>query len=155
VAPEAHPHVLGDIERGLPFRTGGWDAIIAMNVLEHIFDHRRLLEEAGRVLRQGGQLCLGVPFLVRVHLDPDDHFRYTASALRRLLTEAGFAVVEVKAAGRGPLTVAAEYATAGLPAVARAAAFTGTSAVDRILGRGRSNRGPDTYPLGYVVTATR
>lgn len=38
----------------LPFRDGSFDAVVAMDILEHVEDPAKLIEEASRVLRQGG-----------------------------------------------------------------------------------------------------
>lgn len=75
--------------QALPFRAGAFDAVKATEVLEHVPDVRRALAECRRVLRPGGHLVITVPFLERVHGDPDDYTRYTRSMWERLLAEAG------------------------------------------------------------------
>ncbi len=42
----------------LPFADGAFDAVIAVEVLEHVGDVRPVLEEARRVLRPGGRLAI-------------------------------------------------------------------------------------------------
>ncbi|HZV22366.1 MAG TPA: class I SAM-dependent methyltransferase [Luteimonas sp.] len=46
----------------LSFRDRAFDAIVTMDVLEHVPDYRRALAEFVRVLRPGGVLLLTVPF---------------------------------------------------------------------------------------------
>lgn len=46
----------------LPFAPGGLDAILSLDVLEHVFDYRTALGEFARVLRPGGCCVLTVPF---------------------------------------------------------------------------------------------
>jgi SAM-dependent methyltransferase len=75
--------------QALPFRAGAFDAVKATEVLEHVPDVRRALVECRRVLRPGGHLVITVPFLERVHGDPDDYARFTRSMWERLLAEAG------------------------------------------------------------------
>ncbi len=89
------PDVVADIEQALPFGTGALDVVLLLNVLEHIFDHRRVLSEIGRVLRPGGVLYMAVPFLAGVHTKAekeffvDDYFRFSRSSLVRLLVDEG------------------------------------------------------------------
>jgi SAM-dependent methyltransferase len=45
----------------LPFDTGTFDAVVSMQVIEHIQDDRRFVGEAHRVLKQGGVLILTTP----------------------------------------------------------------------------------------------
>jgi SAM-dependent methyltransferase len=58
---------------GLSFRDRAFDAIVTMDVLEHVPDYRRALAEFARVLRPGGVLVLTVPFY-------DDRARSTVLA---------------------------------------------------------------------------
>ena len=51
----------GDVT-GLPFAAASMDAVLSLDVLEHVADHGAALREFARVLRPGGQLLLSVPF---------------------------------------------------------------------------------------------
>jgi SAM-dependent methyltransferase len=92
------PQVGADIQ-ALPFRAGVFDAVKATEVLEHVPDVARALRECGRVLRPGGRLVATVPFLERVHGDPDDFARYTRSMWERLLADAGLAPLVIEPQG--------------------------------------------------------
>jgi len=69
----------------LAFRDHSVDLVICENVIEHVYESQRLLEESHRVLRKGGCLFLVTPFLFPLHDVPYDFFRYTEYSLRRLL----------------------------------------------------------------------
>lgn len=87
------PSVVGDVERGLPFGDGSAGTILLLNVLEHTFAPRVVIQELARVLSPGGYLYIATPFLVGVHtalsngVFVDDFFRYTQSTYYRLLRE--------------------------------------------------------------------
>lgn len=61
------------------------DAIVSVFALEHLFDFESAFREKLRVLKPAGRLLLVVPFLYYYHAAPDDYFRFSGSALDRLL----------------------------------------------------------------------
>jgi SAM-dependent methyltransferase len=91
-----HVHLVqGDLTR-LPFPDGTFDVITALDVVEHIREDQRALQEVHRVLRPGGVLLISVPAF-RCLWGPHDmalqHVRrYTARQLRTLMRRAGFRV---------------------------------------------------------------
>ena len=89
------PDLLADFEAPLPLRDGSVDRVMLLNVLEHIYEHRRLLAELRRVLKPGGKMYVYVPFFIVVHRHPHDFYRYTDEALERLMREAGFANADI------------------------------------------------------------
>ena len=99
------PMVYGDAA-ALPFGDGRFDTVTLLEVLEHVRRPHEALAECRRVLADGGQLLLSMPFLYPVHDAPADYTRYTLHALRLHLERAGFDIVEERALGR-PLTTAA------------------------------------------------
>lgn len=54
----------------LPFATGSFGAILCTEVLEHVPDPVRVLEELVRVLKPGGKLLLTSPFASMTHFAP-------------------------------------------------------------------------------------
>lgn len=152
--------IVCDFEQPLPIESKSYDAVLLINVLEHIFEYRQLLGEVARILRLGGTVIIVVPFLFPYHASPDDFHRYTASALTRALSSAGFESIRVTALGSGvcaarwvlierllprflnplsfiinPLTAMGDWLLVGLA---------------RLLGKKYL---PSDYPLGYTVTA--
>jgi SAM-dependent methyltransferase len=109
------PAVRLDATAALPFRAGVFSGVLVGELIEHVFDPVRLLEECARVLRPGGVLVLTTPnlsgvqdrlrFLVgkpprhiaplhpylRLHIRP-----LNRSLARRLLDRAGFEAVDVR-----------------------------------------------------------
>jgi SAM-dependent methyltransferase len=67
-----------------------YDLIILDQVLEHVRYPQIALENVRRSLRPHGTCFIATPFLIRVHPDPLDLWRWTESGLRCLLEDAGF-----------------------------------------------------------------
>ncbi len=82
------PMVAGAADR-LPFAAGSFDSVLCTQVLEHVPEPWRVLEEIARVLRPGGKLLLSAPQAWRLHEQPRDYYRYTRYGLDYLLRRAG------------------------------------------------------------------
>ena len=78
-----------------PFADAEFDAVVANQVLEHVFTPDRFLREIHRVLKPGGALLLTAPFVWDEHEQPHDFARYSSFGLRYLLEQQGF-VLEVQ-----------------------------------------------------------
>jgi methionine biosynthesis protein MetW len=52
---------VGDIDAGLPYGDGEFDAVTCVAVLEHVFDPEALVRELVRVIKRHGQLLVEVP----------------------------------------------------------------------------------------------
>lgn len=74
----------------LPFKPDVFDIIICTQVLEHVREPQRVLDELFRSLAQGGVICITAPQGWGVHQPPHDYFRFTCHALSYLLENAGF-----------------------------------------------------------------
>jgi len=89
-----------------PFEDDSFDSLFHTEVLEHVYQAGRFLAECHRVLKPSGTMFFTVPFQARYHYKPHDYFRYTPSALERMLGEAGFRKITIRPRG-SDLTVAA------------------------------------------------
>ena len=160
-SPEARPDIMHDLEKPLPIENASYDHVLLINVLEHIFDYRALLQEARRVVKPGGSIVIVVPYLFPVHPSPEDYHRFTASALKKELEVAGLRDIRVETLGGG--VFAARYLLLDrlLPRPLRIINFyTGryiTRGLDvlfiqvsRVLGK---KYAPGDYALGYCAVA--
>ncbi len=144
-----------DLERDpLPHPESSADAVLALNLLEHIFRSRELIKEMHRVLKRGGRIIGAVPFLVGYHPDPRDFWRYTGECLERLLTDAGFRNVQIRIIGRGPF--AASYSTKEfmMPRLLKFVVLPLVFGLDALILKLRPNLGA-RFALGYFFTAVK
>lgn len=102
----------------LPFFTATFDVLVAFELMEHIPDTSRFLEEASRVVKPGGYVVVSVPFLFGVH-DHQDFYRFTEQGLERVLAAHGLPVITILKSGGISFTIVIlliEYLrTLGLP----------------------------------------
>jgi len=82
----------------LPFANKFFDLVTALDVIEHIADDLRALQEFHRVLTDDGLLLITAPayqFIWSEHDEALHHFRrYTASQIHQKLNQAGFRVIK-------------------------------------------------------------
>jgi SAM-dependent methyltransferase len=68
----------------LPLKDGSIDGVVIQAVLEHVLDPNTVVTEIRRVLRPGGLVYAGTPFMQQVHEGPYDFTRFTESGHRYL-----------------------------------------------------------------------
>jgi SAM-dependent methyltransferase len=153
-------HVL-DLASPLPFADSSFDTVLLTDVLEHIAEPQKVMSEISRLLRSGGKLILGVPFLYWIHEEPHDYHRYTEFALRRFADLSGLRTIELEAYGGLP-EVIVDLSFKGLeqfpqPLRVLLRPFPGLlSLISRTApGRGFSRRTRQSFPLGYVLIAVK
>ena len=80
----------------VPAPDGSFDAILSTQVLEHVDDPARYLEECRRLLAPGGKLLLSTHGLMIAHADPIDRWRWTGEGLRHIVGRTGLHVTEFR-----------------------------------------------------------
>jgi len=83
--------------KDIPFADDLFDAVICTEVLEHVWDYQKLINEIRRALKPNGIAAITIPWSARYHYIPHDFFRYTPSSLRTMFQEFS----EVTIANRG------------------------------------------------------
>jgi SAM-dependent methyltransferase len=90
--------VRGYLDESLPAASA--DAVVAVNVMEHVEDDAGFLRAAARVLAPGGRVCLFVPALPALYGSLDrafeHHRRYTRRGLDARFREAGLEPVSIR-----------------------------------------------------------
>ncbi len=72
------------------------DTLLCTEVLEHLEQPQRAVEEMRRVLKPNGCVILTVPFFWHVHEAPRDFYRYSEFGLRHLFEAAQFEIIELR-----------------------------------------------------------
>lgn len=85
--------IVGDAQ-ALGFADARFDVVLCTEVLEHLPEPQKAIDEIFRVLKPGGELLLTTRFLFPIHDAPHDYFRYTKYGLRYLLRR--FEIVELE-----------------------------------------------------------
>lgn len=89
----------------LPFADNSFDAVLTTKVLlEHISEPGETIREFARVLKPGGEAFIIAPFIVLLHQQPNDFFRFTEFGIRHLFKKAGLEVLYIKPTLSGFMT---------------------------------------------------
>ena len=161
INPKAQPDIVSDLEQPLPIPDASYNAVLLINVLEHIYNFKQLIEQSVRVLTPKGKVVIVVPYMFPYHPSPGDYHRFSKTALERLIGDAGCTNIEVKSLGSGVYAARILFLERLLPAsiqnliapITHAAAEINdqfTTQLARTLGK---KYDPSDYALGFLVTA--
>jgi len=90
--------VVGDGCR-LPFAAGSFDTALSVQVLEHVFEPIRMVDEIGRVLKPGGKAIFLIPQTSTTHLAPRYHGNFSRYWIATALERAGLESVLLQPLG--------------------------------------------------------
>lgn len=87
--------IISDIT-DIPVKSGSFDAVMCIEVFEHIPKPIDAIKELARVLRPGGQLVITAPFASFVHFAPYYFYNgYSRYFYEKILDEFGFEIKEI------------------------------------------------------------
>ena len=86
VDPVRKPDIVMDVTN-LEFNDNSFDLVIMMEVLEHVKEPKKALSEIYRVLSHNGKLIMSTPFILGIHDEPYDYYRFTKYGLEYLLSD--------------------------------------------------------------------
>jgi SAM-dependent methyltransferase len=125
IVPYPEAHLACDLTKTIPFRSESFDAIVLMNVLEHVFEAQQLLLTLKSLLKPGGVVIITIPFLLKIHHGPFDFQRYTHYALRKIADDLCLECVKLEGFYDAPYLVGEGvrniqyYLLSGLPRIKR------------------------------------
>lgn len=91
ISPSDMTDVVADCVR-LPFKSDAFDLVVSFDVIQHVPDANRMLNEVHRVLKPHQFLLLTYPFLYP-ECDAQDFRRWTVDGMRAMLNANGFVSV--------------------------------------------------------------
>lgn len=90
----------------IPVEGSSFDAVLCIQVMEHLDSPDRAFREFHRILKPGGRAYVSAPLLAGEHQQPHDFFRYTQYGFLALGERNGFRVLSI--APHGGCAVAVE-----------------------------------------------
>jgi len=92
----------------LPLADESVDTILCTEVMEHVPDPERTIQEFARILTPGGTVITTAPFFYPIH-DAYDFFRYSPDGLKAIMERYGLTVEEVRPLSGTAVTLAALF----------------------------------------------
>lgn len=74
-----------------------FDAVVAIEVLEHVLDPITAVKECHDILKENGVLILSTPWIIPIHDRPFDYYRFTPQALEEICKD--FSSITIYARG--------------------------------------------------------
>jgi SAM-dependent methyltransferase len=85
----------------IPVDDGGFDAVLCVEVLEHVPEPIKVLQEIARILKAGGWAFISAPLGSGLHQQPFHFYGgFTPHFYRRFLSQLGFELVSIDPNGR-------------------------------------------------------
>ena len=148
-----YPDLLADLCQPIPVEHHGtYDVVIALAVLECVYDPQAMIDNIARLLKPGGRVHLYAPFIFQYHAPADlsfqDNYRFSRDGLAYLLRE--FTEVELQ-------PVRGQYATIAnlLPSWKLRVEPRFGRSLGRLLDRIADPRRSRLNASGYNVTAVK
>lgn len=75
-----------------------FDIIMCLNVLEHVYEFQKAVNNIHAALKPGGTAVIAVPVFYPLHDEPGDYWRFTEHSLKKLLAD--FKRIELRHNGK-------------------------------------------------------
>lgn len=96
LANRGYVDIIADLQKDNYFNNC-FDAIICLNVLEHVYSFKEFFKNMSGLVKKKGILMLSVPYSSGLHYLPHDYFRMSHYALKNLLHENNFEIKSLEA----------------------------------------------------------
>ena len=91
IDPSTNPTIVASAD-SIPIESGSIDTILSSQMLEHVVNPQKCLDEMFRVLKVGGVCIITVPFFNEEHSEPIDYYRFTRFGIIYLCKNSGFKI---------------------------------------------------------------
>ncbi len=160
---KAMPDIVSDLEKPLPIPDASYNAALLINVLEHIYEFKQLINEAARVLTPKGKIVIIVPYMFPYHPSPSDYHRFSKAALEKLVSGAGFTDIHVTPLGSGVYAARTLFLERLLPSsiqnlfapISHNVARINDAFMTSFANTARKKYQASDYALGFLVTANK
>lgn len=80
-----------------------YDVLICLNVIEHVFNYEKAINNMYNALKKKGILFFSIPFFYPLHNQPQDYWRFTEHSLKKLFSN--FSEIKIKRTGLQQLPI--------------------------------------------------
>jgi SAM-dependent methyltransferase len=95
LANREYVDIIADLQKDSYFQKC-FDVVICLNVLEHVYKFEDFVNNMSNLVKKDGILLLSVPYNSGLHYLPNDYFRMSHYALKRLLEEKNFKIESIE-----------------------------------------------------------
>jgi len=100
---EKKPDIVADVTKKIPLKSNSMDSVICIQLLEHVTNPQKVIDEIYRVLKPNGVCILTTHMATVLHGLPHDYFRFTKYGLKFMFKK--FKNVKVKENGGALLSI--------------------------------------------------
>ncbi|MCM8787955.1 MAG: class I SAM-dependent methyltransferase [Candidatus Omnitrophica bacterium] len=97
ISKESNPDYVADLHNLNNLPRNYFDLVLATEVLEHLYNPEKAIDEIYKILRNGGICIATTRFFYHYHPDPKDYYRFTKDSLEYLFRK--FKKVEIHSHG--------------------------------------------------------
>lgn len=142
IDPKSKPDIVCDLHK-IIWKRNYFDTVIATEVLEHLYDPQKAVNEIWRILKPRGMAILSTRFIYKYHPDPKDYYRFTPDSLKYMFRN--FARIKIYPHGNRIQTIWQLMCSSGLGPVL--GFFNPLIA--------KINFPDKFFPLGFVIVAKK
>lgn len=83
----------------MQFEDNFFDTVLCIQVLEHVFDPVKMVNEISRVLKTNGYGIFLIPQTSTIHLAPTHYYNFTRFWIKEVMEKSGLDILEIKPLG--------------------------------------------------------
>lgn len=81
------------------FEESKFDTILCIQVLEHVFEPTKMIQEISRVLKPNGYAIFLIPQTATLHLAPHHYYNFTRFWIKKVMAKADLTILQIKPLG--------------------------------------------------------